>query len=679
MDREEFRKAVAEGIPDVLPEPKPYDAAINHAPKRKDILSAEEKILAIRNALRYFPKKHHAMLAEEFAQELKDYGRIYMYRLRPDYEMYARPIDWYPAKCRQAAAIMAMIQNNLDPRVAQHPHELITYGGNGAVFQNWVQYRLAMKYLSEMTQEQTLVMYSGHPLGLFPSHKDAPRVVVTNGMVIPNYSKQDDWERFNALGVSQYGQMTAGSYMYIGPQGIVHGTTITVMNAARKQLKAIGIPATRENMKGMLFVTSGLGGMSGAQPKAGNISGVVSVIAEINPLAAKKRYDQGWVDEIHTSLDELMPRIRKACAEKETVSIAYQGNIVDLWERLDKENIHVDLGSDQTSLHNPWAGGYYPAGYTYEESRRMMSEEPERFKECVKASLRRQAEAINRLAAKGMYFFDYGNAFLLEASRAGADIMLPDGRFRYPSYVQDIMGPLFFDYGFGPFRWVCMSQDPEDLRTTDALAVKAMKEVAEYAPDEIKGQMEDNIHWIEEAGRNNLVVGSQARILYADCEGRTRIALAFNQAIASGHIKGPVVLGRDHHDVSGTDSPYRETSNIYDGSCFTADMAVQNVIGDSFRGATWVSLHNGGGVGWGEVINGGFGMVIDGSEDSRRHICEMLFWDVNNGIARRSWARNEGAMHSIRREMERTPGLQVTMPNIADEDIVKAAIQKTNI
>ena len=679
MDREEFRKAVAEGIPDVLPEPKPYDAAINHAPKRKDILSAEEKILAIRNALRYFPKKHHAMLAEEFAQELKDYGRIYMYRLRPDYEMYARPIDWYPAKCRQAAAIMAMIQNNLDPRVAQHPHELITYGGNGAVFQNWVQYRLAMKYLSEMTQEQTLVMYSGHPLGLFPSHKDAPRVVVTNGMVIPNYSKQDDWERFNALGVSQYGQMTAGSYMYIGPQGIVHGTTITVMNAARKQLKARGIPATRENMKGMLFVTSGLGGMSGAQPKAGNISGVVSVIAEINPLAARKRYDQGWVDEIHTSLDELMPRIRKACTGKETVSIAYQGNIVDLWERLDKENIHVDLGSDQTSLHNPWAGGYYPAGYTYEESRRMMSEEPERFKECVKASLRRQAEAINRLAAKGMYFFDYGNAFLLEASRAGADIMLPDGRFRYPSYVQDIMGPLFFDYGFGPFRWVCMSQDPEDLRTTDALAVKAMKEVAEHAPDEIKGQMEDNIHWIEEAGRNNLVVGSQARILYADCEGRTRIALAFNQAIASGQLKGPVVLGRDHHDVSGTDSPYRETSNIYDGSCFTADMAVQNVIGDSFRGATWVSLHNGGGVGWGEVINGGFGMVIDGSEDSRRHICEMLFWDVNNGIARRSWARNEGAMHSIRREMERTPGLQVTMPNIADEDIVKAAIQKTNI
>lgn len=678
MNIEEFRKAVAEGIPDMLPDPKPYDNTINHAPKRKDILSEEEKVLAIRNALRYFPKKHHAMLAEEFAQELKEYGRIYMYRLRPDYEMYARPIGWYPARCAQAAAIMAMIQNNLDPRVAQHPHELITYGGNGAVFQNWAQYRLAMKYLSEMTQEQTLVMYSGHPLGLFPSHKDAPRVVVTNGMVIPNYSRQDDWERFNALGVSQYGQMTAGSYMYIGPQGIVHGTTITVMNAARKQLKAKGIPTTRENMKGMLFVTSGLGGMSGAQPKAGNISGVVSVVAEINPLAARKRYDQGWVDEIHTSLDELMPRIRKACAGKETVSIAYQGNIVDLWERLDKENIHVDLGSDQTSLHNPWAGGYYPAGYTYEESRRMMSEEPDRFKECVRASLRRQAEAINRLAGKGMYFFDYGNAFLLEASRAGADIMLPDGRFRYPSYVQDIMGPLFFDYGFGPFRWVCMSQDPDDLRTTDALAVKAMKEVAAHAPDEIKGQMEDNIHWIEEAGRNNLVVGSQARILYADCEGRTKIALAFNQAIERGELKGPVVLGRDHHDVSGTDSPYRETSNIYDGSCFTADMAVQNVIGDSFRGATWVSLHNGGGVGWGEVINGGFGMVIDGSEDSRRHISEMLFWDVNNGIARRSWARNEGAMHSIAREMERTPGLQVTMPNIADEDTVRAALRKTD-
>ena len=675
MNTEEFKKAVAEGIPDILPHPKPYDTEINHAPKRKDILSGEEKVLAIKNALRYFPGKHHATLAREFADELKTYGRIYMYRLRPDYPMYARPLDQYPARCRQAAAIMAMIQNNLDPRVAQHPHELITYGGNGAVFQNWAQYRLAMQYLSEMTEEQTLVMYSGHPLGLFPSHKDAPRVIVTNGMVIPNYSSQDNWERFNALGVSQYGQMTAGSYMYIGPQGIVHGTTITVMNAARKQLKARGIPATRENMKGLLFVTSGLGGMSGAQPKAGNISGVVSVTAEINPLAARKRYEQGWVDEIHESLDELMPRIRKACAEKETVSLAYQGNIVDLWERLDREDIRVDLGSDQTSLHNPWAGGYYPAGYTYEESRTMMADEPERFKECVRASLRRQADAINRLAAKGMYFFDYGNAFLLEASRAGADILLPDGRFRYPSYVQDIMGPLFFDYGFGPFRWVCMSQDPEDLAKTDRLAIMAMKETAAHAPEEIRGQMEDNIHWIEEAGRNNLVVGSQARILYADCEGRTRIALAFNEAIAKGELKAPVVLGRDHHDVSGTDSPYRETSNIYDGSCFTADMAVQNVVGDSFRGATWVSLHNGGGVGWGEVINGGFGMVIDGSEDSERHIREMLFWDVNNGIARRSWARNEGAMHSIRREMERTPGLRVTMPNIADDSLVRDALE----
>ena len=675
MNTEEFRKAVAEGIPDILPEAKPYDPEINHAPKRKDILSDEEKVLAIKNALRYFPEKHHAMLAKEFAGELKQYGRIYMYRLRPDYPMYARPIDEYPARCRQAAAIMAMIQNNLDPRVAQHPHELITYGGNGAVFQNWAQYRLAMQYLSMMTEEQTLVMYSGHPLGLFPSHKDAPRVIVTNGMVIPNYSKQDDWERFNALGVSQYGQMTAGSYMYIGPQGIVHGTTITVMNAARKQLRAKGIPATRGNMKGMLFVTSGLGGMSGAQPKAGNISGVVSVVAEINPLAARKRYDQGWVDEIHESLDELIPRIRKACAEKETVSLAYQGNIVDLWERLDQEGIHVDLGSDQTSLHNPWAGGYYPAGYTYDESRRMMAEEPERFKECVRASLRRQAEAINRLADKGMYFFDYGNAFLLEASRAGADIVKADGRFRYPSYVQDIMGPLFFDYGFGPFRLVCMSQDPEDLRKSDELAVKAMQEVAAHAPEEIRGQMEDNIHWIKEAGRNHLVVGSQARILYADCEGRTKIALAFNEAIAKGEIKAPIVLGRDHHDVSGTDSPYRETSNIYDGSCFTADMAVQNVIGDSFRGATWVSLHNGGGVGWGEVINGGFGMVVDGTEDSERHIREMLFWDVNNGIARRSWARNEGAMHSIKREMERTPGLKVTMPSIADDSLIRDALK----
>ena len=676
MSKEEFRAAILEGIPKELPEPKPYDGSINHAPKRKDILTDKEKALALKNALRYFPVRHHAVLAKEFAQELRTYGRIYMYRFRPDYPMYARHIDEYPAKSRQAAAIMAMIQNNLDPRVAQHPHELITYGGNGAVFQNWAQYRLAMQYLATMTDEQTLVMCSGHPLGLFPSHKDAPRVIVTNGMVIPNYSKQDDWERFNALGVSQYGQMTAGSYMYIGPQGIVHGTTITVMNAARKQLKAKGLPGTRENMRGMLFVTAGLGGMSGAQPKAGNISGVVSVTAEINPLAARKRYDQGWVDEIHTDLDELIPRIRKACNDKEVVSLAYQGNIVDLWERLADENIHVDLGSDQTSLHNPWAGGYYPAGYSYEESKKMMAEEPERFKECVKASLRRQAAAINRLADKGMYFFDYGNAFLLEASRAGADIVNGDGTFRYPSYVQDIMGPLFFDYGFGPFRWVCMSEKPEDLAKSDALAVKVLKEVAQGAPEEIRGQLQDNIHWIEEAGRNHLVVGSQARILYADCEGRMKIALAFNEAIRKGEISAPIVLGRDHHDVSGTDSPYRETSNIYDGSAFTADMAVQNVIGDSFRGATWVSIHNGGGVGWGEVINGGFGMVVDGSAEAERHIREMLFWDVNNGIARRSWARNDGARHAIEREMQRTPGLRVTLPNIADDSMIEDALKR---
>ena len=671
----DFKKAILEGIPQELPEPKPYDNSINHAPRRKDILSDEEKVLAIRNALRYFPERHHEVLAAEFARELRDYGRIYMYRFRPDYQMFARPIDEYPAKCRQAAAIMAMIQNNLDPRVAQHPHELITYGGNGAVFQNWAQYRLAMKYLATMTDEQTLVMYSGHPLGLFPSHKDAPRVIVTNGMVIPNYSKQDDWERFNALGVSQYGQMTAGSYMYIGPQGIVHGTTITVMNAARKQLKSRGIEPTRENMAGMLFVTAGLGGMSGAQPKAGVISGVVSVIAEINPLAARKRYDQGWVDEIHDDLDELIPRIRKACQDKEAVSLAYQGNVVDLWERLADENINVDLGSDQTSLHNPWAGGYYPVGYSYEESREMMAAEPEKFKECVRASLRRHAAAIGRLADRGMYFFDYGNAFLLEASRAGADILLPDGKFRYPSYVQDIMGPMFFDSGFGPFRWVCMSQDPADLALTDELAANVLKEIRANAPEEIQGQMDDNIHWIEEASRNNLVVGSQARILYADCEGRTKIALAFNKAIREGRLKAPVVLGRDHHDVSGTDSPYRETSNIYDGSCFTADMAVQNVIGDSFRGATWVSLHNGGGVGWGEVINGGLGMVINGSDDADRHISEMLLWDVNNGIARRSWARNKAAVNAIRREMERTPLLEVTLPNEADESLVKKALE----
>ena len=570
---------------------------------------------------------------------------------------------------------MAMIQNNLDPRVAQHPHELITYGGNGAVFQNWAQYRLTMKYLATMTEQQTLVMYSGHPLGLFPSHKDAPRVIVTNGMVIPNYSSQDNWERFNAMGVSQYGQMTAGSYMYIGPQGIVHGTTITVMNAARKQLKARGIEPSRKNMGGMLFVSAGLGGMSGAQPKAGVISGVVSVIAEINPLAARKRYDQGWVDELHDDLDELIPRIRKACRDKEAVSLAYQGNVVDLWERLAAEDIRVDLGSDQTSLHNPWAGGYYPVGYSYEESREMMAAEPERFKECVRASLRRHAAAIGRLADRGMYFFDYGNAFLLEASRAGADVLAEDGKFRYPSYVQDIMGPMFFDSGFGPFRWVCMSQDPSDLALTDEIAAKVLKEIRAEAPEEIRGQMDDNIHWIEEASRNNLVVGSQARILYADCEGRTKIALEFNKAIREGRLKAPVVLGRDHHDVSGTDSPYRETSNIYDGSAFTADMAVQNVIGDSFRGATWVSLHNGGGVGWGEVINGGFGMVIDGSADADRHISEMLLWDVNNGIARRSWARNEAAVKAIRREMERTPLLQVTLPNEADNSLIKKALE----
>lgn len=675
MDK--FQEEILAGIPqDRLPEPKPYDKAINHAPKRKDILTAEEKVLALKNALRYFPAKFHAELAPEFAQELKDYGRIYMYRFRPSYDMYARPIDEYPCRSRQAAAIMAMIQNNLDPRVAQHPHELIIYGGNGAIFQNWAQYRLTMKYLAEMTDEQTLSMYSGHPMGLFPSHKDAPRVVVTNGMVIPNYSKQDDWERFNALGVSQYGQMTAGSYMYIGPQGIVHGTTITVMNAARKQLKARGIAGTRENMKGMLFVTAGLGGMSGAQPKAGNIAGVVSVTAEINPLAARKRYDQGWVDELHENLNELIPRVRKAMKVKETVSLAYVGNVVDLWERLAAENIPVDLGSDQTSLHNPWAGGYYPVGQTFEESVKMMAEEPEKFREAVRASLRRHVAAINRLSAGGMYFFDYGNAFLLESSRAGADILKADGTFRYPSYVQDIMGPLYFDYGFGPFRWVCMSERPEDLAKSDEIAVNILKKELETAPEEIQGQLNDNIHWIEEAGRNHLVVGSQARILYADCEGRTKIALAFNKAIRKGEISAPIVLGRDHHDVSGTDSPFRETSNIYDGSRFTADMAIQNVIGDGFRGATWVSIHNGGGVGWGEVINGGFGMVIDGSADSDRHITQMLFWDVNNGIARRSWARNEGAEHAIIREMERTPELTVTVANHTDENIVRKAIEE---
>ena len=662
----DFQRDILAGIPDPLPAPRAYDTTANHAPKRKDILTDSEKKLALANALRYFHPKHHAELAPEFLEELKRYGRIYMYRLRPDYEMHARPIEEYPARSRQAAAIMLMIQNNLDKAVAQHPHELITYGGNGAVFQNWAQYRLAMKYLAEMTDEQTLVMYSGHPLGLFPSHKDAPRVIVTNGMVIPNHSAQDDWERFNAMGVSQYGQMTAGSYMYIGPQGIVHGTTITVMNAARKRMKP-----EQKDLKGMLFVTAGLGGMSGAQPKAGNISGVVSVTAEINIAAAEKRYKQGWVDELHTSLDELIPRIKEAVENKEVVSFAYVGNVVDLWERLADEEMNVDLGSDQTSLHNPWAGGYYPVGYSYEESNRMMAEEPGRFHECVQESLRRHVAAINRLTARGMYFFDYGNAFLLESSRAGADIMGADGKFRYPSYVQDIMGPMFFDYGFGPFRWVCTSGNEKDLEVTDRLAAEVLEEMLSEAPAEIRGQLEDNLHWIREAKQNRLVVGSQARILYADSEGRTRIALAFNEAIERGEISAPVVLGRDHHDVSGTDSPYRETSNIYDGSQFCADMAVHNVIGDSFRGATWVSIHNGGGVGWGEVINGGFGMVIDGTADSARHIEEMLLWDVNNGIARRSWARNEGAIFAIKRQMERTPLLKVTLPNIADRELIE--------
>lgn len=639
-----------------------YDTRINHAPKRKDILTLDEKQLALRNALRYFPRHFHATLAPEFADELLRYGRIYMYRFRPTYDMYARPIDDYPHRSRQAAAIMLMIQNNLDPRVAQHPHELITYGGNGAVFQNWAQYLLTMQYLSEMTDEQTLVMYSGHPLGLFPSHRNAPRVVVTNGMTIPNYSKPDDWERGNALGVTQYGQMTAGSYMYIGPQGIVHGTTITVLNAVRRVMG--------DALKKPLFVSSGLGGMSGAQPKAGNIAGVVSVVAEINPLAARKRYEQGWVDELHNSLDELIPAIRQAVCDCRTVSMAYVGNVVDLWERLVCEDIEVNLGSDQTSLHNPWSGGYYPVGLSLEESNRMMADAPEMFREHVRASLRRQVAAINSLTARGMYFFDYGNAFLLQAGRAGADIYRADGSFRYPSYVQDIMGPLFFDYGFGPFRWVCASCDPDDLRITDRIATEVLEEERRHAPGDICHQLDDNIHWIREAANNHLVVGSQARILYADCEGRTRIALAFNEAVRRGEMKAPVILGRDHHDVSGTDSPFRETSNIHDGSQYCADMAIQNVIGDSFRGATWVSIHNGGGVGWGEVINGGFGMVVDGSEQAERNIREMLFWDVNNGISRRSWARNAGSTAAICREMERTPNLKVTLPHTVDDDIV---------
>ena len=660
MNLQEFQKEILQGIPSQLPAPKPYDSSISHAPKRKDILTIPEKKLALKNALRYFKPEWHKELASEFAHELAEYGRIYMYRFRPDYRMYARPIEEYPTKCAQAAAIMLMIQNNLDYAIAQHPHELITYGGNGAVFQNWAQYLLAMQYLSQMTDEQTLVMYSGHPMGLFPSHKDAPRVVVTNGMVIPNYSKPDHWEKFNALGVSQYGQMTAGSYMYIGPQGIVHGTTITVLNASRKMGGEIA---------GKLFITAGLGGMSGAQPKAGNIAGVVSITAEINPAASHKRHQQGWVDELHSSLPELFEKVKEAQHNKLAKSFAYDGNIVDLWEYCVTHNISVDLGSDQTSLHNPWAGGYYPVGYSFEESNDMMANHPEKFKTAVQESLRRHVAAVNQLAQKGMYFFDYGNAFLLESGRAGADIFKEDGTFKYPSYVQDIMGPMCFDYGFGPFRWVCTSGKPEDLDLSDSIAQHVLAEMSQQSPTEISQQMRDNITWIEGAKANKLVVGSQARILYADAEGRIKIAEAFNQAIKEGKM-GPVVLGRDHHDVSGTDSPFRETSNIYDGSSFTADMAIQNVIGDSFRGATWVSIHNGGGVGWGEVINGGFGMLLDGSDDASRRLKNMLFWDVNNGISRRSWARNEGAIFAIKRAMEVEPKLKVTIPNIADDQLI---------
>ena len=667
MTLQEFQQSIREGIPAELPAPKAYEPEINHAPKRKDILTKEEKKLAIRNALRYFDPKHHAVLAPEFAEELEKYGRIYMYRFRPDYKMYAHNINDYPHKSLQAAGIMLMMNNNLDYAVAQHPHELITYGGNGAVFQNWAQYRLAMKYLSEMTDEQTLVLYSGHPMGLFPSHKDAPRVVVTNGMVIPNYSKPDDWERFNALGVSQYGQMTAGSFMYIGPQGIVHGTTITVLNAGRK------ISKHGEGLAGKLFITAGLGGMSGAQPKAGNIAGCISITAEINPKATHTRHSQGWVDEVIDDLDKLVERAKVARAKKETVSIAYQGNVVDVWERFAEGDIPVELGSDQTSLHNPWAGGYYPVGVSFEESKRMMAEEPELFKQKVQESLRRHVAAINKCVARfDTYFFDYGNAFLLESSRAGADIMKPNGDFKYPSYVQDIMGPMCFDYGFGPFRWVCSSGDPKDLAKTDEIAARVLEEIKTHSPKEIQQQMDDNIRWIKAAMENHLVVGSQARILYADAEGRIKIAEAFNKAIAAGEISAPVILGRDHHDVSGTDSPYRETSNIYDGSRFTADMAIHNVIGDSFRGATWVSIHNGGGVGWGEVINGGFGMMLDGSADSDRRLKNMLFWDVNNGISRRSWARNEGAVFAIKRAMEVNPNLKVTLPNFADDQLIES-------
>ncbi|KAB2868201.1 MAG: urocanate hydratase [Bacteroidales bacterium] len=671
MTREEFQKQILQGIPSEIPAAKSWDNSVNHAPKRKKILNIDEKKLAIKNALRYFQPKHHAVLAEDFAKELDEFGRIYMYRYRPDYKIYARNIYDFPHKSIQAASIMLMLSNNLDYAVAQHPHELITYGGNGAVFQNWAQYLLTMKYLAEMTDEQTLVLYSGHPMGLFPSHKDAPRVVVTNGMMIPNYSSKDDWERFNALGVTQYGQMTAGSFMYIGPQGIVHGTTITVMNAGRKRLQP-----GETDLRGKIFVSSGLGGMSGAQPKAAVIAGVVGVVAEINPKAMEVRHSQGWVDEVFTSLDVMIPRIRQASANKEAVSLAYLGNIVDLWERLVKDNVHIDLGSDQTSLHNPFAGGYYPAGLTFEESNKMMAENPELFKEKVYESLRRHVKAVNAMAAKGMYFFDYGNAFLLESGRAGAEILKPNGDFIYPSYVQDIMGPMFFDYGFGPFRWVCTSSDPDDLAKTDAIALEVLENIAKAAPAEIQGQLQDNIHWIREAGRNKLVVGSQARILYADSEGRIKIAEAFNNAIRDKKISAPIVLGRDHHDVSGTDSPYRETSNIYDGSRFTADMAIHNVIGDSFRGATWVSIHNGGGVGWGEVMNGGFGMTLDGTPEADRRLKMMLLWDVNNGIARRSWARNNEAIFAIKREMERTPLLKVTIPNIADDSIINKVVKE---
>lgn len=662
-----FQEQITQGIPNSLPPKRAFDPSQNHAPKRKDLLTAEEKKLALQNALRYFPKEWHSELVVEFLEELKAYGRIYMYRFMPDYKMYARGIQEYPAKTPQAAAIMLMIQNNLDPAVAQHPQELITYGGNGAVFQNWAQYLLVMKYLSEMTDEQTLHLYSGHPMGLFPSSKDAPRVVVTNGMMIPNYSKQDDWEKFNALGVTQYGQMTAGSFMYIGPQGIVHGTTITVMNAFRKKLPQGQTP------KGKIFLTAGLGGMSGAQPKAGNIAGCVTICAEVNPAAATKRHAQGWVDELIDNLDELVARTQTAKNNEEVVSIAFIGNIVDVWERFDKEDIFIDLGSDQTSLHNPWAGGYYPVGLSFEESNTMMAENPEKFKSLVQESLRRQAASINKHAAKGTYFFDYGNAFLLEASRAGADVMAENGiDFKYPSYVQDILGPMCFDYGFGPFRWVCTSGKAEDLRKSDQIAAQVLKEIMTNSPASIQQQMQDNITWIEEAENNRLVVGSQARILYADAEGRSKIANAFNEAIANGEISAPIVLGRDHHDVSGTDSPYRETSNIYDGSKFTADMAIHNVIGDSFRGATWVSIHNGGGVGWGEVMNGGFGMVLDGSEEAERRLKAMLFYDVNNGIARRAWARNSGSLEAIQREMDRSPGLKVTMPNLVDPGVLES-------